>query len=1760
MERRREQWFGRYRVVVTPFVSGAAQTPVVLGSATTTGAVDGLVNGTAYTFTVAATNANGTGPASAATPAITIGAPLAPTAVSGAPGNGQVTLSWTAPADNGSAISSYVATPFVNAVAQTPVVLGSPATTGVVTGLTNRTAYTFTVAATNANGTGPASTATTAITVGAPLAPTAVSGAPGNGQVTLSWTAPANNGSAINAYVITTSWGGYTRPAKIFLGGAVAATVTGLTNGYDYTFTVAAANANGIGPASAATTAITVGAPLAPTAVSAVAGNGQVTLSWTAPADNGSAINAYVVTPSVSGVAQTPVVLGSTTTTVAVDGLVNGTAYTFTVAATNANGTGPASAATTAVTVGAPLAPTAVSAVAGNGQVTLSWTAPADNGSAISAYVVTPFVKAVAQTPVVLSSTATTGVVPGLVNGTAYTLTVAATNANGTGPASAATTAITVGAPLAPTAVSAVAGNGQASLTWTAPTNNGSTINSYVITPFVGTTKLPAKIFLAGTTQTFTGLTNGTTYTFTVTAANANGTGPASTPTAAITVGVPLAPTAVSVVAGDGQASLTWTAPASNGSAISAYVITPFVSGVAQPPVVLGSPATTGVVPGLVNGTAYTFTVAATNANGTGPASTPTGAVTVGAPLAPTGVSVVAGNGQASLTWTAPTSNGSAISAYVVTPFVKAVAQAPVVLSSPATTGVVPGLVNGTAYTFTVAATNANGTSPASTPTTAITVGAPLAPTAVSAVPGNGQVTLSWTAPANNGSTINSYVITPFVGSTKLAAKIFLAGTTQTFTGLTNGTTYTFTIAAANANGIGPASAATAAITVGVPLAPTAVSVLAGNGQASLTWTAPTNNGSTISSYVITPSVSGVAQPPVVLSSTTTTGVVTGLTNGTVYTFTVAAANANGTGPASAATAVVTVGVPLAPIAVSGAPGNGQVTLSWTAPADNGSAISSYVVTPFVKAVAQPPVMLSSSATTGVVPGLVNGTAYTFTVAATNANGTGPASPATGAVTIGVPLAPTAVSVVAGNGQVTLSWTAPANNGSTINSYVITPLVGTTKLAAKIFLAGTTQTFTGLTNGTTYTFTVAAANANGIGVVSQPTAAVTAGVPLAPTGVSVVAGDGQAILTWTAPASNGSTISSYVITPFVSGVAQTPVVLGSTTTTGVVVGGLVNGTAYTFTVAATNANGTGPASAATAAVTVGAPLAPTAVSGSPGNGQVTLSWTAPADNGSAISSYVITPFVSGVAQPPVVLGSTTTTGVVVDGLVNGTAYTFTVAATNANGTGPASAATAAITVGAPLAPTAVSGAPGNGQVTLSWTAPANNGSTINSYVITPFVGTTKLAAKIFLAGTTQTFTGLTNGTTYTFTVAAANANGIGPASAATAAITVGVPAPPTGVSAVPGDGQASLTWTAPTNNGSTISAYVITPFVSGVAQPPVVLSSPATTGVVTGLTNGTAYAFTVAATNANGTGPASAATAAITIGAPLAPTAVSGAPGNGQVTLSWTAPADNGSGISSYVITPFVKAVAQPPVVLSSTATTGVVPGLVNGTAYTFTVAATNANGTGPASAATAAITVGAPLAPTAVSGAPGNGQVTLSWTAPANNGSTINSYVITPFVGTTKLAAKIFLAGTTQTFTGLTNGTTYTFTIAAANANGIGPASAATAAITVGGAGRRPSEPHVDRTHEQWFDDQRVRDHTVRVGGAAASGVVVAGNDRRRHRTDQWHCLRVHGRSNERERNRSGIDPDRGGDDRSRLIKQPAIGRVLADLDLGSQRPTSVC
>lgn len=97
-----------------------------------------------------------------------------------------------------------------------------------------------------------------------------------------------------------------------------------------------------------------------------------------------------------------------------------------------------------------------------------------------------------------------------------------------------------------------------------------------------------------------------------------------------------------------------------------------------------------------------------------------------------------------------------------------------------------------------------------------------------------------------------------------------------------------------------------------VPGAPTIGTATAGHGQATLTWTAPSSDGgSTITSYRITPMIGAVAQPEVLSRSAGTTKVVTGLSNGTAYTFVVAAVNDIGTGPASLASSPV---IPTSPV------------------------------------------------------------------------------------------------------------------------------------------------------------------------------------------------------------------------------------------------------------------------------------------------------------------------------------------------------------------------------------------------------------------------------------------------------------------------------------------------------------------------------------------------------------------------------------------------------------------------------------------------------------------------------------------------------------------------------------------------------------------------------------------------------------------------------------------------------------------------------
>ena len=263
------------------------------------------------------------------------------------------------------------------------------------------------------------------------------------------------------------------------------------------------------------------------------------------------------------------------------------------------------------------------------------------------------------------------------------------------------------------------------------------------------------------------------------------------------------------------------------------------------------------------------------------------------------------------------------------------------------------------------------------------------------------------------------------------------------------------------------------------------------------------------------------------------------------------------------------------------------------------------------------------------------------------------------------------------------------------------------------------------------------------------------------------------------------------------------------------------------------------------------PGAPTITSATPGNGSATITFTPPASNGGApIDGYGVT------CNPGGATFVGTASPITATGLTNGTTYSCTVTAVNGVGAGPASAPVSVtpITVaGAPVIGTATAG---SGQATISFTGPGSiGGSPITGYTVTCNPGAIGMSG----AGSPITVTGLTNGTTYSCTVIATNGAGSSPPSAAASVTPLGVPGAPTIGTATPGNGRATVTFTAPAvTGGSATTGYTATCNPGGITASGA--GSPIT---VTGLANGTTYACSVTASNAQGTGPASG-TASVT--------------------------------------------------------------------------------------------------------------------------------------------------------------------------------------------------------------------------------------------------------------------------------------------------------
>lgn len=504
---------------------------------------------------------------------------------------------------------------------------------------------------------GPASSAPPRLTgaqVPGPVTDLSVCGQDCTGDTTslrVAWRPPVSSGGlTITRYeVVGTTTGNLPRTTRTCVPPSIAAmqcTFRNLDVSEGWDFRVLATNALGKGAATSMTFTSGPGRPvLRPL-------TGALEVRWGIPQGQEWDTNRYTATATPGGRACT--VAGFRSTTCTISGLAPGTAYTVTVVLTREyfcyakmpcgrdDSSLPSAPATP---LGAPVRPDAPdleAAVPAAGRIAVKWRAPTGDGnSPIAGYTATAMPGGATCTTLGALACDIDGLAPGV----EYLVSVTATNAVGTGPASPGvrrTTPVLVpGPPRTPLAQTA---SGSIEVSWVAPDFDGGTaITGYTATASPGGAQCTTD---GATTCTISGLAHNTEYEVTVTAMNEAGTGRASVPAAARTanITVPGAPRPPVLTALPGRIEAAWSAPESDGgTAVTGYVATATPGG--------ATCSTTGAtlctITGLDNGTAYRVVVAAINAMGTGETSGASDAVTPhrdddGAPLFETGFQPVA--------------------------------------------------------------------------------------------------------------------------------------------------------------------------------------------------------------------------------------------------------------------------------------------------------------------------------------------------------------------------------------------------------------------------------------------------------------------------------------------------------------------------------------------------------------------------------------------------------------------------------------------------------------------------------------------------------------------------------------------------------------------------------------------------------------------------------------------------------------------------------------------------------------------------------------------------------------------------------------------------------------------------------------------------------------------------------------------------------------------------------------------------------------
>jgi fibronectin type 3 domain-containing protein len=534
-----------------------------------------------------------------------------------------------------------------------------------------------------------------------------------------------------------------------------------------------------------------------------------------------------------------------------------------------------------------------------------------------------------------------------------------------------------------------------------------------------------------------------------------------------------------------------------------------------------------------------------------------------------------------------------------------------------------------------------------------------------------------------------------------------------------------------------------------------------------------------------------------------------------------------------------------------------------------------------------------------------------------------------------------------------------------------------------------------------------------------------------------------------------------------------------------------------------------------------APNAPSnlTAAGAPAGAEVDLNWTA--SIGSPTISYSIYRGTSPGGESTTALATTTSTSYADKTAVNGTKYYYIVKASNSLGTSPASNEASATPVAPTPAsiPTGLTATGSQKSVSLTWSASTGT-SPITYNILRSTSSGAETTIKTGVTGTSFTDTGLADGTTYYYKVSATNITGTSGNSSEASAKTL------------------TMVYQIDCGSASAVAPFAADEFfdvgteynVGSVAIDTSQVANPAPQAVyqtvrwnssfnytIPGLTAGSNYlvrlhfcelSFTAAGSRkfnvaingstvlsafdvfaaaggqyraiekdfnatANSSGqiliafsqggadnPDVAAIeiyggAGVTQNPPSAPTGLSASAGNSQVSLSWNA----SSGATSYNVYRGTTAGGEgaTPIATGLTGTSYTNTGLTNGTTYYYKVAAVNAAGTsGMSNEASATPQTSLPGAPTGLAASAGNAQVSLSWTG-SSGATSYNVYRGTTAGGESTTAIATGITGTTYTNTGLTNGTTYYYKVAAVNSAGTSGMSNEASATPAGSTGEGP-------------------------------------------------------------------------------------------------------